>query len=282
MYYHNIVKIKNYFYNIILMNNIDDILMNNIDNNLISYINEFYKIYKDFDILFYKKILNIRFCTFNNEIDYYINYHKNNEIHLSCFEEFNKFYKIDYNFLKKFYNDFSNKKDYFIFNQLVKYIDIIDIINEINIKSKYILSKNYFYLIYKDFDIFFYKDLLKNIDIYFETEKEYMYYLHYNDNYKIYSKDSFYEYYKDFDENIAICDPSFINKSDFNMYIFHKFMYNYDKSNDNKIIYSVHTFYDTYPNFNKDIYINLNNFDKIFDNESSIIIHFLNYGLNKL
>ena len=118
------------------MNNIDNNLdnINNINNNickndLIFYINNFYKIYPYFDILFYKKILHIRSYVFHNELDYYMNYSKNNEIHLSCFEEFNKFYKIDYNFLKDFYSDFSSKKNYIIFNEIVKYIDVIENIN---------------------------------------------------------------------------------------------------------------------------------------------------------
>ena len=40
MYYHNIVKIKNYFYNIILMNNIDDSKILNYINKIMSENNE--------------------------------------------------------------------------------------------------------------------------------------------------------------------------------------------------------------------------------------------------
>ena len=280
----NIDNINNIDNNIDNLDNINNI--NNICNNdLISYINNFYKIYPYFDILFYKKILHIRSYIFHNELDYYMNYSKNNEIHLSCFEEFNKFYKIDYNFLKDFYSDFSSKKNYIIFNEIVKYIDVIE---NINIKNKYILSLDHFNFIYKDFDIFFYKKLLKNNEIFFETDKEYMYYLHYNDNYKIYSKETFYQFYKDFDENIALCSSCFINKSDFDMFIFHNFMCKYEKlssrCDNNFIIYSVHGFYEIYPDFNKDIYIHLNKIEEYNDNFennnlSNIIIHFLKHGL---
>jgi glycosyltransferase involved in cell wall biosynthesis len=110
-----------------------------------NFLKDFYILYSDFDILFYKLYYNE--LNFNNSYEYYKHYYefgyKNN--YISSFNKYINLYNIDIDFIKVFYNNLNIKNNFDILNLLK---------NNIN---EYIISDNDFNNKFPDFDIDIYK-----------------------------------------------------------------------------------------------------------------------------
>ena len=123
-------------------------------NNHISSLNDFYNIYNDFDIDWYK-----RFNLDINDKNYYdilVHMHKfgYNENRIYSLKSFEKKFGINLYFIKYFYNDFYNKS----------YIDIAEILFENNNFKKYILSNEKYDDIFNNI-IYKNENIQYNIDI---------------------------------------------------------------------------------------------------------------------
>lgn len=201
----NIHIYKKFNKNIIYENNDKNILLS-YDQlkdkiNIISNINDFYNMYPDFDIFFYKLIYHFYV---DNELEYLIHYHQSTNKDIYDINSYLKKNNIDIDFMKIFYKDF-----YFMEN-----INIILIIN--NELNNYIVSDLDFSEKYIDFNLSIYKNMNKYI--LFDNDILYKSYWYHNDmknNDIIYSIIQFKNIYNTFD------------------IIFFKLFYNIYSNNDN-------------------------------------------------
>ena len=213
-------------------------------NNYLTSINDFYNLYPNFNILFYKKINTD--IHYENNIDYMYHYHyigvKESRFYsVENFKEtYNKLYNIDINFifLKNFYDIFNNKN----------YFEIIIILINDGDTFKYIYSENDFFYKYPDFDIEIYK--LFNKDKYFINDIKYKSYWYHIDQYN---------------QTIAsIRDFIKYNNLSFNLKLY-KYLYNindFDRdqliflyNNIERLIYSIDLLYKYADDFNYNFFI---------------------------
>ena len=219
---------------IIGYNNIDLIThysKNNKDNNLISSIKEFYNIYPDFDLIFYKLIYSE--LSFDNDIQYLSYYHNigKNQNNIYSFNSFKKKFNVDLEFIKIFYNIFYNKNDIEIIKYLLNN-------NNIDIYSEYIFNNKF-----PNFNITIYK--LFNNNIYFINDILY--------------KSHWYHIGKL--NNFISSIPELIDSNNYFNYKLYKYLYNIDKdltdndfmywyNNKDKLIYSTETLLKYLDDFN--------------------------------
>ena len=295
--------------------------------NYITSIKHFYILYPSFDIifnkLFYKKNNTNHFNDIYYLVDYYCDQYMNNNPtnnnpinnKITSFNDFKDKYGIDYDFLKIFYTEFTNKDEYDIAVLLIKSID------ESFILKKYILSDLDFIKRYPTFNLNLYKLLNAEKLPSYSNDIEYKSYWYHIGQYKnetisiddivnnniqglnlelyrsIYNinqneldEEMIYNIYKNRDSIIYSYESFLKIIDDFNYILFIKhypLVKNFSKdkiiefyiNNINKInnIYSEKMFYIKYPDFNIDEYRLFNN-DK---NESIKIYNEYNISNNK-
>ena len=290
--------------------------------NYITSIKHFYMLYPSFDIIFYKFFYKKKNKNHLNDIYYLVDYYcdqymNNNQMNnkITSFNDFKEKYSIDYNFLKIFYTEFTNKDEYDIAILLIESLD------ESFILKKYILSDLDFIKRYPTFNLNLYKLLNSEKLPLYSNDIEYKSYWYHIGQYKnetisiegivntnihglnlelyrsIYNinqneldEEMIYNIYKNRDSIIYSYESFLKIIDDFNYILFIKhypLIKNYSKdkiiefyiNNINKInnIYSDKMFYIKYPDFNIDEYRLFNN-DK---NESIKIYNEYNISNNK-
>jgi glycosyltransferase involved in cell wall biosynthesis len=302
----NDIKCKSYWYH------------NDINLNKIYSINSFLKIHSSFNTILYTFIYNFEYFD-EHSIEYWYNNNKNKLIYsyetfTNIIDDFNfiNFVKDNINLKKSKYNDIIffyidninkieniysykyflikypnfNTIEYLNFNKNIskKYKKLnISIFNEYhNLKNKdnIIISIEDFYNKNKNFNLNLYKGILKNNNLIFINDNEYLYYYYsnINNNEQYYNKlssvEEFYNKYQNFNINLYKYFNKIKNTNIIDIYI--EFDYNI-KFNKN-IIYSLNSFYNCFKNFHKDIYKFCNNLEIYFENE--LIIHFHSIGMH--
>ena len=297
------IKCKSYWYH------------NDINSDKIYSINSFLKTYSNFNSILYTSIYNFEtldeksieywyynknkliysYETFTNIIDdfVFINFIKDNiNLKKSKYNEILLFY---INNIDKIHNIYSYKLflikypkfnliEYLNFNKNISKNDKnlnISVINDYyNSKNKdnIIISIEDFYDKNINFNLNLYKGILKNNNLIFNNDNEYLYYYSNIKNEKYYSKlgsiNEFYNVYPDFNMNLYKYFNNIKIENIIDIYI----NFDYNIKNNKDIIYSTNTFYNSFKNFNKDIYKFSNNLE--IYSEDELIIHFHNIGLN--
>jgi glycosyltransferase involved in cell wall biosynthesis len=245
------INLYKYIYNITNDKNDEDIIVNwynKVDKEVLIYSNKkFIDYIDDFNyVLFKKHNIPIKNKKNNEIIEYYIN--NINNINLIYSE-------------KLFYLKYSlfNIEEYKKFNNINSTINL-KIINEYYTtknKDSIVTSIKDFYIKYPDYSVNVYKYFLNNNqnDIFFDNDEDYIYHWYINkNNNSAYPIEKFNKFYFDF--NLKIYKH------------FNKDLLNYEYLNDDNllkvheniiknnldIIYSIKTFHNKYPEFNKKIY----------------------------
>jgi hypothetical protein len=240
---------------------IKDYITNGVKNNLISSIDEFYNIYPDFDLIFYKLIYSE--LNFENDIEYLSHFHNvgKNENRIYSFNSFKEKYNVDFIFVKNFYKIFSDKNDI----EIIKYI--------LNSKDIYIYSDKIFNEKYPNFNITIYK--LFNNNIYFINDILY--------------KSHWYHIGRH--NNLISSIIELLDNHDFFYYKLYKYLYNINRdltdedfnywyNNKDKLIYSTETLFNYLDDFN---YIFFTKYYPNIKNESKIkIIDFFVMNIEKI
>ena len=253
-------------------------------NNILCSIKYFYNLYPLFDILFYQKIYYN--SNYKDYIEYLIDYHEcmtNNKLKFCSLDNFENYYKIDYDFIQVFYDvfnkielikdidnyilsnqDFNNKFPNFNINICKKYYSTLIFDNDIKYKSYWFHNKinsisSLEDIIHKyNFEIILYK-YTYNLD--YETDENIILHWIDNKNNSIYSVQTYFNTILDFNYNLFIKHfpiVKWMSKFD---------IINYYVKNINKInyIYSIQQFYIQYPNFNLEEYKKKNKVNSNFE-----------------
>lgn len=235
---------------------------NNYKNNSkISSIEEFYNIYPDFDLIFYKLIYSE--LNFDNDIQYLSHYHNigKNKNNIYSFNNFKNKYNLDLEFIKSFYEIFYDKSDI----EIIKYILNN---NNIDIYSDYIFNNKF-----PNFNITIYK--LFNNKIYFINDTLYKSHWYHIGKYN----------------NLISSIEELVNNNKFFNYKLYKYLYNSDKdlthndfiywyNNKDNLIYSTETLFKYLDDFN---YIFFIKHYPLIKNKSNLeVIDFFVSKINKI
>ncbi len=199
--YKSLLKIK---YNIIFENDNDYIYYwyNNHRNEYYDdYLDNFYKSYPDFELTIYKNFNNI---SSNNNIDIIFEFENKINNNKNIIYSKSSFYSV--------YHDF-NKDSYLSYNKLYNYNEDELIIHfyTIGLKEKLIYNENY--SIKNNFNVRIYKNLNKDIEKLSEKELIVYYLKNMNKDDRIYSVESFYNVYPEYNFDIKS------QKYNFNLFI---------------------------------------------------------------
>ena len=193
-------------------------------------IKEFYKLYPNFDILFYKLFNKKLVYSKNNE--YLLDYHndKNKQTKAISINDYINKYNVDFYFLKNFYEEFDNKP-------------VLEILIKINENIDYMVSDKVFSNKFPDFNINIYK--IFNPTLTFKNDikyKRYWYFFNQSEN-KISSLNDIKNIIDDFD--IDFFKHTYNISNNIPEELIYK-LYNNDKS----VIYSYNRFRENIDDFN--------------------------------
>lgn len=258
--YNEYILLNSYKNNNLIKMNICEIIDNynlyGIKNNYLMSVNDFYLLYPEFDIYFYKKYYKELY--FINDIEYLSHYHfiGFEEKRIYSLDNYFEINNIDINFLKKFNIELLLKNKFQIF----------EIISN---KNNYLLSKNDFYLKYNNFNLNIFK-LFNSINFNNNNNNDeieylsYWYKKHLDGINLISSIDDFFKYNKEFDIKLYLFlyNKQLIDENEL--------IYWFNNKDIKKLIYSYDTFIKNIDDFMFDKFIEDNNFIKYYLNNDII------------